>query len=138
MFPWRRIDYSLSSSGERSTMASEAPSSPYLEKLVKLIPVEVVSFYIAVSAILNAATDAHLGWYRLAAFVATTLATPVYLWRVTASPGARPAVKQIVLSTIAFAIWAIAIEQPLSVVGFNNPLVKALLVPVFTFIAALI
>ncbi|HXK26396.1 MAG TPA: hypothetical protein VMS55_27280 [Myxococcota bacterium] len=92
------------------------PSGPkaddYLGRLVKYVPSEVVAMYLALTALVpTPPSDGDLKelWVY---FAIAVVATPVYLW-VTIRRGNQPVhAIQLVFSTIAFVIWAIAMGGP--------------------------
>jgi hypothetical protein len=76
-----------------------------VKKVLKLIPFEVVAVYTAAVYVASDVTNASLHiWLFRGAFVAGLIATPTYLYK--AADRQKPYRTQMVLSTIAFAVWA--------------------------------
>jgi len=116
----------------------EAPGGPsgpepvadgYSDALLKLIPVEVISFYLAGQALLSNSTDTGEPT-RIAFFVIGVVITYFYL-RV---PLKVTNTVQLAISVAAFIVWALALNST----GENawmNGTHAGLLVLVFTFLA---
>ena len=118
--------------------APAAAPDDYLSRLVKYVPSEVVAAYLALVALVPKPTPPELDssaelWLY---FVFGLIATPIYL-TLTIRRGGQPVYRrQLVLSTIAFVIWAVAMGRPFadtSVVSALPRLPSALLI-IATFI----
>jgi hypothetical protein len=59
--------------------------------------------------------------------------TPLYLFFVQKVKKA----KQLILSTLSFAVWVFALGGPFTLLSWYDPLYGALLLPVFTFTISL-
>lgn len=112
-----------SSSSVEGTQADD-----YTSKLVKYIPSEVVALYIALGSILGTSdkSDGALYWV---VFAVCLIGTGLYLWRVTNVTK----VTQIVISVVAFFVWAFALGGPFELLSWYDPVYGALLLPVYTF-----
>ena len=87
------------------------PTQPYQDKLVKLIPTEIVGAFLALDGIIkNQIHPAHL---RAIVILALLALTPLYLWRI----GKVTHVLQLIVSTISFGVWVNTIGQP--VIGYD-------------------
>jgi hypothetical protein len=110
-----------------------------LAKAIKLIPGEVVAFYVAANAFLQQADPA----LRIVAFAIGLVVTPIALYAAARAEQhasgtlVRPPMLQYVLRTIAFAVWAIAIEPKAIGVPVDRD-VAGLALLAFTLIAPLI
>jgi hypothetical protein len=86
--------------------ATEIPGVPdsYSARLLKLIPAEVISLYVSLTAL---ASTAHprLPWII---FAIALLGVPFHLLLIAKVTKPR----QVLLSTVAFAIWTLAIGSP--------------------------
>jgi hypothetical protein len=112
--------------GERVALAKDnapiaQPEDDTLAKLVKLIPGEVVAFYLSISAFL---ADTETG-YRFAVFLIGLIATPAIVW-LSAHPAEggvklRPPLLQYVLRTVAFVLWAMVTAYPFRLFGDPIP-----------------
>ncbi len=137
----RSIVYEASPLPPGVTADPPGPPAPdtWKDKVIKLIPVEVLSFYIAVHGIIQAATPApgtedNRPLLMLIVFVAGLIGTPLYLAQATKTDPTKPSTKQYVITTIAFIVWALATTDPLVRLMIPLPgVVKSLLLPVFTF-----
>jgi len=89
----------------------KAPRDSYAERLVKLIPAEITTAYVAVAAALNApdgdpSHQHYLDNFLLYAFIILLVLVPLYLWFV------RNVRSWTVLaaSTLSFPIWAATVS----------------------------
>ena len=122
----------------RSTQAAQTatPTVPgvpdsYSARVLKLIPAKVVSLYVSLTALtLTLPTRDVAEWL---AFLTCCAATPFYLLLIAKVKSAL----QVILSTIAFAIWAVALGHPfetawgLQTYGAMSLLVFTFVVPAF-------
>jgi hypothetical protein len=79
----------------------------YAERIMKYIPGEVLSGYVAINGILASVTgdqDDLRRWAYILTFLLCATVTPVYFW-LLAKPG-QPKRRQMVMSTLAFIVWA--------------------------------
>jgi hypothetical protein len=105
----------------------------YSDRLIKYIPAEVVALYLTLDALIRSAPEvpSYVYWGVLIfCFVGTYL----YLWRI------QKVKKQLQLhiSGGAFLVWVFAIGGPFAHLGWYNPLYAGLLLPMFTFLVALV
>ena len=75
-------------------------SDPYLERLAKLLPAELVAAYIAISGLVTAANEPNL-WLGIS-LVVIGLLVPLYLYFFAKVKG----VWQLLISEVSFWIWA--------------------------------
>jgi hypothetical protein len=107
----------------RGTSVAEAdqpeshPADEYKDKLIKFVPAEVVAFFAPLASLVQErptllVSSAFLG----------LIATPGYLWISAGKlePAARPPIHNYVLSTLAFAVWALATSRLGSMVGLGS------------------
>lgn len=80
----------------------------YLGRLVKYIPPDVIATFIFLEGAVGSSADPHRMQFSWAVFFIILLATPFYLRKVAGIDTFR----QILLSTIAFVVWAIAYQGP--------------------------
>ncbi len=114
---------------------TETPSS-YLDRLMKMLPAEVLSLYLVGSGIIpnDAPRGVLLGWFLicLAGVIALRIwgtsdkqiGLPVDWWHV-------------VISTVAFIIWVYTIGGPFKLYGIHVEYLGSLLVLVWTFFVPL-
>ncbi|MBS1525603.1 MAG: hypothetical protein JST19_08135 [Bacteroidetes bacterium] len=102
----------------------------YKDRLVKLIPSEIVTAYITILGLINGA-DANgnkptLLWI---VFILLTVLTPFYLYffsKVTK-------IAQLVFTTIAFVIWVIVAGSPFpTLLGFSASFIGSIILIVYT------
>jgi hypothetical protein len=125
--------------------SGEAPKpksvNDYLDKVATLVPSEVIAGYLTmmgfVGSIKNDGSKDTIVWIILAAGL---ILTPLYLNKV-ADPG-KPKRNHLILSTIAFAVWATAttgekIFASLSLGDFD-PAVSSIVLVLFSLVSAII
>lgn len=123
-----------------------APDS-YTERLVKLVPADLISLYLGFITIVKAFTKKTVNTTTAdAASVQATDPTPVYwilfgLMLVSApwylkKSGNMPT-KQIIICMVSFAVWVFSLGELIqgSLFGFPAEMYVALLVPFYTFMA---
>ena len=97
--------------------AAAAPSiDGYFDRVLKYIPGEVVAGWVTITGIIasvSSGDNAVLLWVLFGVFM---LLTAAYTWKLTNIAGQPPAVKQIVIATIAFIIWAFALGGPFATI----------------------
>jgi hypothetical protein len=100
-----------------------------LERLVKLIPADVVGLYIPALGL-----DRLAGWshYRLAVSIGGLVLVPILLFADARAAHQRVPLLQYVIKTLAFAAWALLIGAPFGSDAVNPviPALVALLLPV--------
>lgn len=85
--------------------------SPFQDKVVKLIPTEIVGAYLVVLSIIAPTPDsAHsVKAYSLTfAFFFLLVLTPIYLWRVSGVVN----VVQLAVSTVSYVVWIYTLSYP--------------------------
>ena len=126
--------------------AKDRPSDGYGDRLVKYLPTESVAFYAGIdkvvsshfgvdstaSTVSNTSTAALI--CAIAFFVLGIIGTPFYLWRRRLPD--QPWAMNVVISTVAFVLWAYTLGGSLFVItGLYSVFVAGLLAPIFTFVA---
>jgi hypothetical protein len=110
------------------------PPDKYSDRLLKYIPAEVITLYIALTTLLTATKVApHLLYW--VAFGVAVVVTPIYLWRIQKVT----APLQLIVSTLAFGLWASVMGEPFTSTSIHNYNVVygEFGLPVFTFVVAL-
>ncbi|MBI5256001.1 MAG: hypothetical protein HY855_05845 [Burkholderiales bacterium] len=108
----------------------------YVDKLLKLVPAEVVALWVSLRGILAAAQQVP-AWLPWAAFVVLLALTPWYLVRV--AKVAKP--RQVAMCTGAFLVWAYSLGGlPFGSLPapYYLPVYGAVLLPLYTFVLPLI
>jgi len=105
----------------------------YLSRLVKYIPAEVVALYLTIDPLLRKGYPQELQWALL---LFGLVVTPFYLMRL----GNVRKTQQLVISTLAFAVWVFAIGGPFGALDWyiKYPACPAIAVSVYTFLVPLI
>ncbi|HNV43358.1 MAG: hypothetical protein KBG82_05605 [Spirochaetes bacterium] len=116
----------------KANIKPQIKSDTYLERLYKYIPSEIILLYITCEKIILDQSQLNIWTYwALAGFC--LLMTPLYLFFVQKVKKA----KQLILSTLSFAVWVFALGGPFTLLSWYDPLYGALLLPVFTFTISL-
>lgn len=121
-------------SGEIQDTTRTAPApDTYTSRLLKYIPSEVIAVYLTLTALLraSAAPDRMLEWL---VFAFGVVVTPLYLWRVQRVW--KPL--QLVLSTVAFVVWAFALGGPFLSLTWYTAVYGGLLLTAYTFLIPII
>ena len=129
---------SASAGGSPTPPAMPVPvPDDYKDRLLKYIPADVIALYVALDGIVTttvADDQVPVGTLRWIILLLVAAVTPLYLWRV-AKVRKRA---QIIISTIAFLVWAFYLGGPFRTLSFYHPVYGALLFPLFTFLVPLL
>jgi hypothetical protein len=103
----------------------------YRDRLFKYIPGEVVTLYLCLNAIVASANDVphFMNWVI---FSVGVIGTPFYLRRLQKVT----ALGQLLISTLAFVVWVLALGGPFMQIPGYKQIYGAVLLPIFTFLAA--
>lgn len=104
----------------------------YMEKVTKLIPSEIIVAYLLLIGMADSVDEDIWKWIVL---VICFVLTPVYLN--TFAKDAKPKRNHLILSTIAFLVWAYAISGDKFIETFNS-ITAAIILIVFSLISAVI
>jgi hypothetical protein len=120
---------------KHSVQGTISHSESYLSRLVKYIPSEVIALYLTLDSILRSSDPTDPIYQRLywGIFVFGLVATPLYQYRIQKLENWF----QLLISTIAFAVWVIAIGGPFVNLDWYKPLYGAILLPIVTFLIPL-
>ena len=120
----------------RNTPDSSVGLKPdrYFDRLLKYIPAEVVAGYIFILGTIQQLSDPGkakvIHWL---VFILFCLITFIYLLRVLKVRK----LQQLFISVLSFIVWVFALGGPFTFLGWYDPLYGQILLPVFTFAAAL-
>jgi len=138
-----RLYYEKHSDPNLATAAAAPPPgiNDYLAKVASLVPSEVIAGYLTMigfaGSVKNVQTQNVITWII---FAAGLILTPLYFNRV-ADPG-KPKRNHIILSTIAFIVWAYVIsgEQLLATIapGLFEQAIASILLVLFSLVSAII
>jgi hypothetical protein len=112
-------------------MASHATADGYTSRLLKYVPAEVVALFVTLDALIRSSDDVRLPVYW-GVFLVCLVGTYLYLWRVAKIRKQT----QLLISTVAFAVWVFALGGPFAQLGWYEPIYGGLLLPIFTFAVA--
>lgn len=112
--------------------AAAPPADGYNDRVLKYIPAEVVTLYLSVDGLVRAKPHSPVLSWVLFAF--GLLATILYL---RFSAGVTKPL-QLVVSAVAFCVWAITIGSPSAYIPGYDAIYGAIALPIFTFLAGLI
>lgn len=111
--------------------AAAAGADGYSDRLMKLIPGEVIGVYLSMITLLKHSADPVATAVPWAVFGFGAAATLFYL-RVTLKVRNR---RQLALSVASFCIWAFTLGEPFTELSWYNGTYAGLLLIAFTFIA---
>ncbi len=118
-------------------MAREvADQNPYQDKLLKLIPTEIVGAYMFLSGVVSggpesaAQTAGNVLDDNLIyiVFFALLALTPLYLWRVSNVTN----VVQIIVTTVSYVVWVYTLGGPFSIWGIYSPAAGSVFLVIWT------
>jgi hypothetical protein len=116
-----------------------AQTDEYVSKIIKLIPAEIVSVYLAVFNIADSnrqQTNGNNGLQWMV-FVLILIITPFYLKKIAGITGT----KQIIFCTISFVVWVFSMGGPLKDVmiwGNTMQFLGAVFLPIYTLAIPLV
>ena len=119
-----------------SALPKPIAADEYKDRLLKYIPADVIAIYITLTSITAATSrSGHQWWLACIVFATIAVCTPFYM----RSVGGISDIKQIVVGTLAFVIWAASLGAPFDVdhIGWWDPVIPALLLPFYTFLIPL-
>jgi hypothetical protein len=111
-------------------------TSEYLERVAKYIPGEILAAYLSINGIIksvDASKEELLPYAAWGAFVICLVFTPIYL-STMARPG-QPKKMHMLISTIAFIVWAYALGGVFDLAGFYKPWLSSMILVVFTLVS---
>jgi hypothetical protein len=111
-----------------------APPDGYFDKVVKYIPADIVAAWVAISALVKGATNVPVNTVLWISFVVGLVLTAWWTWAQTNVTGKPPAVKQIVISTLAFAVWVFAIGAPFDSLSWYSTIYASILLIAYTLV----
>jgi hypothetical protein len=124
------FEFSQKSSMPDKSAGHGAPDG-YPSRLLKYVPAEVVTLFVALDALVRPPADVPLAVYW-GVFLFCLVGTYFYLWRVAKVRKQT----QLLISTVAFAVWVFALGGPFAQLDWYAPVYGALLLPIFTFAVA--
>jgi hypothetical protein len=122
---------------EAPPTTSQSDGESYADRVAKYVPGEIVAGYAVLYAIVQQVPESDTlrtpaAW---AVFAICLVATPIYLVRVGRPSGQQWV--QVVISSVAFVIWAYTLGGPFADTPGYRPWIGGLLVGLYTFLAGL-
>jgi hypothetical protein len=116
-----------------------ADADQFFDRVIKYIPADVVGGWVAAMGIIGTAgPDPHRPTVLWVAFAAGLLLTAAWTYVQTREPGKPPAVAQVVVATLAFAVWVFALGGPFTTLDWYVQYYGSLLLIAFTLGVGLI
>lgn len=112
----------------------------YADKLVKLVPTEIVGAYMVLSGMIgvspaSSSTPGGMsGVLIIVVSVILLVLTPIYLLRISHVKN----VIQIVVTTLSFAVWVYTLGGPFAVMGIYYPIIASIVLVLWQMIVPLI
>jgi hypothetical protein len=114
----------------------------YSDRVVKYIPADVVAAWATAMGLIKAAENGPSrpsNTVLWVVFVFGLFLTAAWTWRQTKQAGMPPPYLQILVSTVAFAVWAFGLAGPFPQwVGLYNPVINSLVLIGFTVAVGLV
>jgi hypothetical protein len=109
---WERFMIKTPRSRSRVLRPRVNPGDPYLSRVVKYIPTEIIMGYVAAIGFIKtlAGTQQHLWSWLVAATL--LILTPLWVSRAASVAGQPGPLRQVVAATLAFAAWVFATGGP--------------------------
>lgn len=110
----------------------------YASKLLKFVPAEIIALYVSCDGMIATVQPGQVPFHpndlKWLVFLSLIPMTWLYLNR-GLKVVHRP---QLILSTISFGVWVFSIGGPFHSMSWYHPVLGALLLPLFTFLAPLL
>jgi hypothetical protein len=97
---------------ELQVAGANAPVDTFFDKVVKYIPTDIVSAWVAVKGVVAATSVPSKNGVMWVCFGAFVVLTTLWTLKQTSVPGKSPAITQTVVATVAFVVWAVALGEP--------------------------
>lgn len=108
----------------------------YQDRLLKYIPADVNTAWLALTGIVKSATTIPQSTVLWILFAILLILTPIWTWKETSQSNNPPAKTQILVSTGAFLVWAFALGDPFTSLSFYQPVYASILLILYTLIVA--
>jgi hypothetical protein len=94
------------------TRPTAKPNDPYVSKVVKYVPTEIIAGYVALSGFIKLLPGPQqFTWFCIVS-IFLLLITPLYLSAATNEPGKKSSLAHPVAGALAFAAWVFATGGP--------------------------
>jgi hypothetical protein len=109
----------------------------YFDKVIKYIPSDIVGGWIAVTGLINSASNVPTSLLLWIGFGVGIVLTALWTHKQTSVPNMQLARTQILISTGSFIVWVFALGGPFATLGFYRPLYGSLLLIFYTLVIGL-
>jgi hypothetical protein len=124
----------IKSAGELKINSNEKPNE-YKDRLVKLIPSEIITAYVTIYALVSGAHLGDNGTLMEVVIAVLFVLTPVYLIKISKVTKKE----QVAFSTFGFLIWVVATGSPLTHIGiYPAEFVASIVLIIYTLFIPLI
>ncbi len=120
------------------TKSANIKIDTYFDRIIKYIPADIVGAWVAVTGLINSATDIPRNIILWIVFLIGVLLTAAWTLRQTIEPKKPLALTQTSISTVAFIVWVFALGGPFATLTFYRPLYGSLILILYTLVVALI
>ncbi|MBO1069045.1 MAG: hypothetical protein HEQ13_06545 [Dolichospermum sp. DEX189] len=110
----------------------------YFDKLIKYIPTEIVGGWIAITGLIKGASNIPTNTILWILFIIFTGLTALYILKQTFESKKPLAIKQTIISTIAFIVWVFALGEPVNTLSFYRPVYGSISLILYNLIIPLI
>lgn len=122
--------------------SADSTSDNYTDKIVKLLPAEIVAAYIAIASLIDSVnTEQVIDAIHWGAFGVLLVCTPFYIKKITSKP-LQARTDQIIICTISFILWAFAFGGPFATFEWYDTslgdVIKGVLLILWTVVSPLL
>jgi hypothetical protein len=114
---------------QQPAIAATALPDDYKDKLIKLIPTEIITAYVTILGMISGTTQGNKDALLWLVIAVLTVATPLYLIYVSKVQ----LISQIIFTTVAFILWVLATGSPLETIfGYQSTFVGSIFLIMYT------
>ena len=106
----------------------------YFDRVLKYVPADIVAAWITATGLIAAAGNDISDSVLWICFAFGLIITPLWTHNRTRVDGAPPAIMQMIVSTLAFAVWVFALGGPFEKLEFYSPVYGSLSLVAFTLV----
>lgn len=110
----------------------------YFDRVVKYIPADVISAWLAVTGLISGREDIPVTLILWIALLCGLVLTAVWTLQQTEQSRHKSAITQTLISTGAFIVWVFALGGPFAALAFYKPVYGSLLLIFYTLLVGLI
>jgi hypothetical protein len=135
---FRRINSAIEVNSVYSAMSKSYKKNHvidnYYERLIKLIPTEIIGAYLALDNVLVSSNAEII--YRWALIIILVFVTPLNIFLTTKKGTEKTATSQIIISSLSFLVWVYTLGGPFKYFGFYKPFQGTFILVLFTMISS--